>query len=1297
MSSSKLPQDISTLTKAEANRLWALLSKAAPAANAQETIQPRNRDEAPPLSFAQQRLWFLAQLDAQADLAYLMPNGLRLRGRLDRHALRQALDRIVARHETLRTRIGLQQDQPVQIIDAADVGFRLCEHDLSACPDPEAQAQIHAEQETQTSFDLAHDTLARGQLLCLGEDDHVLLVTLHHLVSDGWSMGLLMHELTTLYAAFALGQPDPLPPLSLQYADIAVWQRGHITGQVLQRQRNFWLEHLRDAPALLDLPSDRPRPALQDYRGDSVDITLDADLTDALRRFSQRHGTTLFMTMLASWAVLLGRLSGQDHVVIGTPVANRTRSELEPLIGLFVNTQALCIDLRANPSIAQVLAQVRATALAAQDHQDLPFEQVIEAVSPERSLAYSPLFQVMLAWQSTPSAEPTLPGLRLSPIDKAVSDAKFDLDLSLHEADDRIVGGLCYATALFDRDTIERHVALFVRMLRGLLADDHVRIAQLPLLRDEDRTQLLQQFNATTMALPAAGCVHNLFEAQARRTPDAVALVAGDSQLRYAELDALADRLAARLVARGIGPERRVAIRLERSPELIIALLAVLKAGGAYVPIDPAYPIERSVYLLEDSQACVLLTTTALEAELRFSEVLRTISVLLMDQPDASAQHGAVLDTLAPAPVAYPQQPAYAIYTSGSSGQPKGVLVEHRQLCNLIHWHIARFGLQPGERCTSLAGLGFDANTWEIWPALCAGATLLLAPAAASADPGALLAWWRQQDMHTSFLPTPLAEIVLREPGLPPTLRVLLTGGDRLGALAQVPGLQLVNNYGPTEATVVATSAQVTRAGTRPSIGQPIANTRAYVLDQQHQLAPINVVGELHIAGRQLARGYLGRPGLTAERFVPDPFADQPGQRMYKTGDLVRWRADASLDFLGRNDAQVKLRGVRIELGEIEAQLRACDGVREAVVLARQDSPGDTRLVAYLVGDATPGDAASCLGADRLRAQLATRLPDAMIPVAYVRLDAFPLTMNGKLDRRALPLPDTDAFDVKAYAVPEGELETMLAALWSDLLGVERIGRHDSFFALGGHSLLGTRLISRIRHTLGLELPLAALFMQPRLAEMAHALTSAAASQLPAIVPLPREDNLPLSFAQQRLWFLAQLDAQADLAYAMPGGVELHGELDLPALQRALDRIVARHQALRTTFVASGDSAIQRIAPPEVGFALDCIDLRHAHDPDADAQRLAKQEAHAPFDLEQGPLIRGRLLRLDEHRHRLLVTMHHIVTDGWSIGLLLRELGALYAAFVQGQPDPLPPLPIQYADYTLWQRRWLDGPVLQRQ
>ncbi|QSQ54055.1 non-ribosomal peptide synthase/polyketide synthase [Xanthomonas translucens pv. undulosa] len=1297
MSSSKLPQDISTLTKEEANRLWALLSKAAPAADAQETIQPRNGDEAPPLSFAQQRLWFLAQLDAQADLAYLMPNGLRLRGRLDRHALRQALDRIVARHATLRTRIGLHQDQPVQIVDAADVGFRLCEHDLSACPDPEAQAQIHAEQETQTPFDLAHDTLARGQLLHLGEDDHVLLVTLHHLVSDGWSMGLLMHELTTLYAAFALGQPDPLPPLPLQYADIAVWQRGHITGQVLQRQRDFWLEHLRDAPALLDLPSDRPRPALQDYRGDTVGITLDADLTDALRRFSQRHGTTLFMTMLASWAVLLGRLSGQDQVVIGTPVANRTRSELEPLIGLFVNTQALCIDLRANPSIAQVLAQVRATALAAQDHQDLPFEQVIEAVSPERSLAYSPLFQVMLAWQSTPNAEPSLPGLRLSPIDKAVSDAKFDLDLSLHEADDRIVGGLCYATALFDRDTIERHVVLFVRMLHGMLADDQVRIAQLPLLRDEDRRQLLQQFNATTMALPAAGCVHDLFEAQARRTPDAIALVAGHSQLRYAELDALANRLAARLVALGIGPERRVAIRLERSPELIVALLAVLKAGGAYVPIDPAYPIERSVYLLEDSQACVLLTTTALEAELRFSDVLRTISVLLMDQPDASAQHDAALDTPAPAPAAYPQQPAYAIYTSGSSGQPKGVLVEHRQLCNLIHWHIARFGLQPGERCTSLAGLGFDAATWEIWPALCAGATLLLAPAAASADPGALLAWWRQQQMHSSFLPTPLAEIALREPGLPSTLRVLLTGGDRLGAIAQLPSVQLINNYGPTETTVVATSAQVTRASVLPGIGQPIANTRAYVLDAHGQLAPIDVVGELHLAGRQLARGYLGRPGPTAERFVPDPFAEQPGQRMYKTGDLVRWRADGSLDFLGRNDAQVKLRGVRIELGEIEAVLRACDGVREAVVLAREDSPGDTRLVAYLVGDATPGDAAICLGADRLRAQLATRLPDAMIPVAYVRLDALPLTTNGKLDRRALPLPDTDAFDVQAYAAPEGELETMLAALWSELLGVDQIGRHDSFFALGGHSLLGTRLISRIRRMLGLELPLAALFMQPRLAEMARAMDSLAASQLPAIVPLPREGDLPLSFAQQRLWFLAQLDAQADLAYAMPGGVELHGALDLAALRQALDRIVARHEALRTTFVASGDSAIQRIAPAEVGFALDCIDLRHAHDPDADAQRLAEQEANTPFDLEHGPLIRGRLLRLAEHRHRLLVTMHHIVTDGWSIGLLLRELGALYAAFVQGQPDPLPPLPIQYADYTLWQRRWLDGPLLQRQ
>ncbi|UXA69068.1 non-ribosomal peptide synthase/polyketide synthase [Xanthomonas prunicola] len=1296
-SSSKLPQDISTLTTEEANRLWALLSKAAPAANAQETIQPRNGEAPPPLSFAQQRLWFLAQLDAQAGLAYLMPNGLRLRGRLDRHALRRALDRIVARHETLRTRIALHRDEPVQIIDADDIGFRLREHDLSACPDPEHQAQRRAEQETQTPFDLAHDTLARGQLLCLGEDDHVLLITLHHLVCDGWSMGVLVHELTSLYTAFALGQPDPLPPLPLQYADIAVWQHGHITGQVLQRQKDFWLEHLRDAPALLDLPTDRPRPALQDYSGDSVDITLDADLTDALRSFSQRHGTTLFMTMLTSWAVLLGRLSGQNQVVIGTPVANRTRSELEPLIGFFVNTQALCIDLRANPSIAHVLAQVRATALAAQDHQDLPFEQVIEAVSPERSLAYSPLFQVMLAWQSTPNAEPALPGLRLSPIDKTASDAKFDLDLSLREADDRIVGALCYATALFDRATIERHVVLFVRMLRGLLADDHLRIAQLPLLREEDRRQLLQQFNATTMALPATGCVHTVFEAQARRTPDAVAVVAGDAQLRYAELDALADRLAARLVALGIGPERRVAIRLERSPELIVALLAVLKAGGAYVPIDPAYPIERSIYLLEDSQACVLLTTTALAAELRSSHVLRTVSVLLMDQPDASAQLGAALDTPAPAPSAYPEQTAYAIYTSGSSGHPKGVLVEHRQLCNLVHWHIARFGLQPGERCTSLAGLGFDAATWEIWPALCAGATLLLAPAAASGDPDALLAWWRQQDMHSSFLPTPLAEIVLRDPGLPPTLRVLLTGGDRLGALAQLPSAQLINNYGPTETTVVATSAQVTRAGVLPGIGRPIANTRAYVLDEHGQLAPIDVVGELHIAGRQLARGYLGRPGPTAERFVPDPFADQPGQRMYKTGDLVRWRADGNLDFLGRNDAQVKLRGVRIELGEIEAVLRACEGVREAVVLAREDRPGDTRLVAYLVGDATPGDAAVWLCADRLRAQLITRLPDAMIPVAYVRLDALPLTANGKLDRRALPLPDTDAFDVQAYAAPEGELETLLAALWSELLGVEQIGRYDSFFALGGHSLLGTRLISRIRHTLGLELPLAALFMQPRLADLARAMDSLAASQLPAIVPLPREGNLPLSFAQQRLWFLAQLDAQADLAYAMPGGVELQGELDLAALRQALDRIVARHEALRTTFVASGDSAIQRIAPPEVGFALDCIDLRHAHDPDADAQRLAEQEAHAPFDLEQGPLIRGRLLRLDEHRHRLLVTMHHIVSDGWSIGLLLRELGALYAAFVQSRPDPLPPLPIQYADYTVWQRRWLDGPVLQRQ
>ncbi|MBB5866606.1 non-ribosomal peptide synthetase, partial [Xanthomonas sp. 3058] len=820
----------------------------------------------------------------------------------------------------------------------------------------------------------------------------------------------------------------------------------------------------------------------QDYRGDSIEIALDAELTSALRALSQRHGSTVFMTVLAAWSVLLSRLSGQDEVVIGAPVANRTRSELEALIGFFVNAQALRIDLRANPSVAELLSQVRATALAAQDHQDLPFEQVIEALNPTRSLSAQPVFQVVLTWQNVPDAELSLPGIALQPFQSPSADAKFDLELFLGEVGDRIVGSLSYASALFDRRTIERHLAQFVQLLAGMAADEQLPIAQLPLLPVDERAQL-QRFTTTeTAALDPAQCIHHLFEAQVRRTPDAIALQEDEVELSYAVLEARANQLAHRLRTLGVGAESRVALYLPRGIDQVVALLATLKAGAAYLPLDPELPSERLAFLLEDSRPRAVLTCTELQDRLPASRAMLRVSVLTLD----TDTHSDLEDPGAPSvPGLCADHLAYLIYTSGSTGQPKGTLLTHAGATHYLQWAIDTY--RPFPSAVVSSSLAFDATLTSLLAPLLCGARVELLPEHDTLD--ALrqrlcdptpLGLVKLTPAHLEVLGQQLAE---HEGPLSPAVMVI--GGEALPAatLARwqtlAPHTRLINEYGPTE-TVVGCVVHDTSADDaldpsgRVPIGKPIAHLRIHVLDAHAQLAPIGVTGHLHIAGPQLARGYLGRPDLTAERFVPDPFADQPGQRMYRTGDLACWRADGTLDYLGRNDDQVKLRGFRIELGEIAAALRACAGVDDAAVLLREDTPGEPRLVAYLIGDAEQ------LSADTLRTQLATRLPEVMLPTAYVILETLPLTANGKLDRRALPAPDADALAVQAYTPPQGALEQTLAQLWSELLGVEQVGRHDSFFALGGHSLLGVRLISRIRSTLGLELPLAALFAQPR-------------------------------------------------------------------------------------------------------------------------------------------------------------------------------------------------------------------------
>ncbi|MCC4598321.1 amino acid adenylation domain-containing protein, partial [Xanthomonas campestris pv. phormiicola] len=1254
-------------------------------------IVPADRRKPLPLSFAQQRLWFLGRLDTRADLAYLMPMALRLRGALQAAALERALDRIVARHEILRTYVAQDDETPSQRIAPPETGFALDCVDLTHASEPQVQVRRHIALETGTPF-AAERALARGRLLRLADDEHVLLITLHHLVCDGWSMGVLVGELSTLYAAFAQGQPDPLPPLQLQYADIAVWQRGWISGEVLQRQRDFWVAHLHGAPTLLDLPTDHPRPTRQDYRGDALDVVLDADLTEALKACCQRHGTTVFMTLIAAWAVLLSRLSGQRQVVIGTPVANRHRDEFEPLIGLFANTQALRIDLRANPSVAALLAQVRSTALAAQQHQDLPFEQVIEALNPPRSLAHHPVFQAMFTWQTTPLDAIALPGLVAEGLDTVVPTIKFDLDLSLREHDGCIVGSLGYACSLFERSTIARHLAQFVHLLRGLLDADRTRIAQLPALPAAERQRLLHDVHHDLRTPPATPYVHRLFEAQVRRTPLNVALQCEADTLHYAALDTRANQLAHHLIGLGVGPEDRVAVCLPRGIDLVVALLATLKAGAAYLPLDPDYPPARLDDMLADARPRVLLADQRTAAPLTLHAGLTRIR-LDSDTPtwtDAPTQAPTV-------PALSPHHPAYVLYTSGSTGRPKGVVICHGALAHFLAALHAQLPLSPEDRLLAVTTVCFDIAGLELFAPLVNGAGVVIAGDQPIHDPS----YWQQRlDQHAISVlqATPAFWQMLLDAGWQsrPGLR-LLCGGEALSqALAQrlrAGGGQLWNLYGPTEATIWASLHPVLgeEPGSVVPLGRPLAGTCMRLLDAHGQLALLGARGELCIAGPQLARGYLGRPDLTAERFVPDPFAAHPGQRMYRTGDLARWRADGVLDFLGRNDDQVKLRGFRIELEEIAAVLRACDGVRDAVVLARQDSPGAMRLVAYVVGDA------AVLGPDRLRQQVALRLPDYMVPAAYVPLQALPLTANGKLDRNALPAPDRQALDAQAYEAPRPGLEQRLAVLWAELLGVERIGRNDSFFALGGHSLLATQLSGRVRASLGREVPLATLFAQPRLRAFAQAVAQATSSALPPIVPVPRTGQLPLSFAQQRLWFLDQLDAGASAAYLMPTAVRLLGALNREALRSALDRLVARHEALRTHVGFDGDMPEQRIASPEIGFSLELIAATDATDPEQVIQHHASLEARIPFDLTRGPLLRGRLVRLDVEDHVLFVTLHHLICDGWSMRQLIAELRTLYSAFSQGFADPLPALPIQYADYAVWQRCWITDETLQRQ
>ncbi|NHZ38506.1 non-ribosomal peptide synthetase, partial [Massilia rubra] len=1159
---------------------------------------------------------------------------------------------------------------------------------------------------------LARGPLIRARLLRLDEQEHVLLVTQHHIVSDGWSVGVLVRELTALYSAFSQALEDPLAPLAIQYADYALWQRDYLQGEALERQRGFWSAHLAGAPALLELPTDHPRPARQSHAGASVAFTLPAALTAQLQALGQRHGATLFMVLLGAWSVLMSRLSGQDDVVIGTPVANRQRAEVEPLIGFFVNTLAVRVRLDADPSVAQLLEQVKHTMLDAYAHQDIPFEQVVETLNPTRNLSHSPLFQVMLTLNNTPpGAASALPGLRLAQLEQPGTVTQFDLSLSLVEVEGGLEGGLTFASDLFELSSIERLLACWTNLLRAMAVMENAecQVHRLPLLDGAQTRRLLVDFN-DTMTLPRPGrLLHQLFEEQAALHPDASALAFDGTHCSYGELNRRANQIAHRLIGMGVRSDCRVAVCMDRSLDLVAALLGILKAGGAYVALDPAYPAERLAYLLADSGALALLTTRA-----HLHRLPDSSAPICLDSADLLLCLAGSLGN--PDLPSADSDAAYVIYTSGSTGQPKGVVVEHRNVVNLVAHHVGLCELTAADRVLQFASFGFDNSVAEVFPALSVGACVVLRAAHLMVPDAAFGAFLEAERISVTDLPTSFwhlwADEVQQQRCLPgAALRVVLAGGEkaelrRLRSWFNAPATasaRWINTYGPSEATVNAATVGYRHDSALPAyeipLGRPLDNTTIYVLDRHLQPVPLGVSGEIHIGGAGVARGYLNRPELTAERFVADPFSSAPDARMYKTGDLGRWRADGQLEYLGRNDFQVKLRGFRIELGEIEARLVACAGVREAVVLALAPAQGegDARLVAYLT--ATPEGDAAALEPGALRQALLAHLPEYMVPGAFVTLAALPLTPNGKLDRKALPAPDGAALALARYAAPQGATEQALAAIWQELLGVERVGREDHFFDLGGHSLLAVQLASRVRQRMGAELPLRTLFARPLLRELAGSLAQLACAPLAPIAAASRAAPLPLSFAQQRLWFLDQLDHAAAAAYHMPAGLRLSGELDTDALVRALDRIVARHESLRTCFVEVDGMPWQRIGAAGQGMALARHDLSHlrGHEQEQALAAQAQDESAAPFDLARGPLIRARLLRLGEREHVLLVTQHHIVSDGWSVGVLVREFAALYTAFNQALDDPLAPLAIQYADYAAWQRSDEQGKLLARQ
>ena len=1103
------------------------------------------RDGGMALSFAQERMWFLQRLEPES-VAYNLQANVPLPGRLDLPALERALAELVRRHEVLRTTFVEREGRPVQVVAAA-LPVAVPFSDLMSLAGPERvrEAERLAGEEVRRPFDLERGPVLRVRVLRTNEEGHQLLVTQHHIVTDGWSIALLVEEVLALYGAFASGERPSLPEPDFQYGDFAHWQREWLQGEVLESRLAYWRERLGGAPQALELPTDRPRPAVQTVNGATLHFDLPEGLSRQVQTLSRAEGVTPFMTLLAAFQVLLGRYAGQDDIVVGTANGNRSLVETERMLGLFVNTLVLRTDLSGDPTFRELLSRVRKVALGAVAHGDLPFEKLVEELAPPRDLARSAIFQVLFVIQNTPLEALSRSSSGPSGVIGERGTAAYELSLYLIDTGKGFRGSLEYNTDLFDEATVFRLRDHFRTLVEGVVAHPEARLSDLPLLSEAEQRSMVVEWNATARPVPGMA-VHELFAAQAARSPDAVAVVAGDESLSYSALDLRSNQLARRLRQLGVRPGALAALCVERSPAMMVGLLGILKAGGAYVPLDPGYPRERLSMMLEDSRPTVVLSERKCAGDLPPSNV----PVLLLDEP--FDESGALL----PSGVG-PEDLAYVIFTSGSTGRPKGVQVPHRALTNLLASMGEDPGLREGDVLLAVTTLAFDIAGLELFLPLVVGGRVVLASRDAAADPS-VLAELLDRAGATVMQATPATWRMLIESGWQgkPGLKVLC-GGEALPAelargLRRRSG-QLWNVYGPTETTIWSTQDRIDEVGATVPIGRPIANTQTYVLDARLHPVPLGAAGELYIGGNGVARGYLDRPELTAERFVPDPFAGAPGARLYRTGDLARYRADGRIECLGRVDHQVKLRGFRIELGEIEAALREHPDVHDCVVVAREEG-ADKRLVAYVVARDEGAPSVT-----ELRQLLKGRLPEYMVPSTFVRLPALPRTPNGKVDRRALPAPGP-AERAGADILPRSPIEEAVAGIWREVLGLERVGIHDSFFELGGHSLMATQVLSRVQEAFGVTVPLRRVFESPTIAGLAESVEvgrrDGQAPEAPPLTPVDRDQELALSFGQERLWFLHQLE-EASAAYHLPGALHLHGILDGAALERSLAELVA--------------------------------------------------------------------------------------------------------------------------------------------